>query len=589
MESNAAFEMRLLEFIDAYNAGSLTDIPLEILNQEADKVYSEEPDVNTYDEERIQELFSIEEYDKQRLILELIYYIVGQKWSVRSKDVTIEKLDEWGDAVMRYGFYKGLNLTRGDIERLIDNIEQNQKYIANNTRDINSRRGEYAKYYQTEYGESVTDETIIRKIHPNDDGAYTALPESINTMVQSCIKNEWYDLWLKIYELLGYAPLQGSIVYDLKTTEQLLGAVLAERAQHTTRRKVFAYLLSNRAFELLINQQDLLERNAINDELDRQHIELAKEALGLWMAHRSQYMHTLVKELFLGVMSMDDILKWLSEKNRMASGKRGAYKERDVMLIKELWEIMQAQAGVPHIDAEKADLNTLMTYIYNVEQEKMTKEQCSEIICKICKCIYTDEHMYIGWDFSDESIEQMRAIYSCLFKSGLDFIGLSMPFLSVNEGYKTTIEKHIKLQRANKIWLSAMMLQAEEAQDQVNEFARNEQFLFECAYKSDVDLIDNYMLPFLIGEAVVIEVAKENGKEWLKDKYEQKLINTINDLLLVITVLTLNEGVISDENKQILITRMEKEWYTAKAMNHRNPNIRICEDYINSYINVNKL
>ena len=588
MESNAAFEMRLLEFIDAYSAGSVTDIPLKILNQEADKVYSEEPDINSYDEERIQELFSIEDYSKQRLVLELIYYIVGQKWSVRSKDVTIEKLDEWGDAVMRYGFYKGFDLTREDVERLIEEIEKNPRYIADNTRDINSRRGEYAKYYQTEYGESVTDETIIKKIHPYDDGAYTELPESINTMVRCCIKNEWYDLWLKIYELLGYAPLQGSIVYDLKTIEQLLGVILAEKDHHTTRRSVFADLLSNRAFELLINQQDLLERNARNDELDNNHIALAQKALAFWMAHRSEYMHTLVKELFLGVMSMDDVLKWLSEKNRMASGKRGVYKERELSLIHDIWTVIQTQKDFVPIDVDKSDLNTLLSYIYNANIKKLTKDTCDEIIQAICKHIYKDEHMYIGWDFSDESIKQMRALYSCLVTSGQDFIGLAMPYLSVNEGYKTTIEKHIKLQHAQKIWLSAMMLQAEDAQDSVNEFARNERFLFECAYKSDMDLIDNYLLPFLIGEAVVIEVAKENGAEVLKDKYEQKLINTINDLLLVIIVLTLNEGVISDENKQLLIKRVENEWQTAKAMNHRNPNIRICEDYIKTYIGMSK-
>lgn len=583
MESNAALEMQLLDIINAYNTSILPGIPIDKLNEEAEKIYTEEPNVNSYDEEHIGELFSIDNYGKQRLVLELIYYIVGTRHAQESEKVTIQQLDKWGDAVMRHGFYIGFNLRREDISRLITEIEANPKYIDANTRDINHFRSDYANFNKKEFGEDLTEDKILEKIHPYNDGAYTELPVSINTMVLCCIENGWFDLWLAIYELLTYAPLQGRMIYDLQTIEQLIGVVEAENKQHVKRHKIFANLLSNRAFELFIRQQDFLERNARNEELNNTHIELAKEALALWKTHRSEYMNALVKE-FLGVMSMDDVLAWLSEKNRMASAKRGIYKERDINLIHDIWEATQTQKGVIPIDVDKSDLNTLLSYVYNTDIEKLAQDTCNEIIQAICKHIYTDEQIYVGWDFSDESIKQMRAVYACLVKSGQDFIGLARRYLLVNEGYKTTLEKHIKLQQAHKIWLSAMMLQIEDAQDSINEFARNEHFMFECAYKSDVDLMDYYTLPFLIGEAVVLQIAKEHGKVELKDLFEAKLINTINDLLLVIIVLSLNEGEISNANETKLIQRINKEWDTAIAMNPHNPNVKICEQYIKKHI-----
>ena len=579
MESNAAFEMQLLEVIHAYNTGCLTDIPLDVLNQEADKVYREEPDINSYGEERIKELFSIEEYDKQRLILELIYYIVGKRWTAQSNQITLEKLDHWGDAVMRYGFYKGLNLTRDDILRLIEHINNDPKYIEDNSRDVNYRRKEYAKRYQDLFGINQTEDEIIEKIHPDNDGAYTELPESVTTMVHCSIKNEWFDLWLAIYDLLGYAPLQGRIIYDLKTIEQVLGAILVEKDQHTTRRKIFAHMLSNRAFELFINQQDLLERNTQNNYFTPSQLKKAQEGLRNWKEHKNEYINGFV-DLLLGTFSTDEVLSWLSKKERNAASKRGVYKERDLSLIHDIWTAIQTQKEIVPIDVEKSDLNTLLAYVYNVDIAKLSKDTCGKIIRAICKHIYTDEHMYIGWDFSDESIGQMRAVYSCLEKSGLSGIGLAQSNIPITEGYNATIDKHFRLQFAHKVWLSVLMLQAEASDDPVNEFAWNEKFMFECAYKLDVDMMDYYMLPCLIGEAVVLQITKEHGKEWLKDKYEEKLIDTINDLMLVIIVLSLNEGNISDANKQKVTQRLNKEWDTAVAMNPRNPNIKICEQYI---------
>lgn len=577
-ESNLASELQLCEYLQKYDDRCLSKDDLALIEKEVENIIKNEPNINTITEQYIGKIFHTKSARKQHLYFELIYYIVGKRWTEQSASVTLEKLDKWGDAVMGYGFYKGFNLTKKDTERLITDIRNNPSYIAANTRDVDRLRCKYAEYYQKAFDEGQGEDDIIKKIHPRDDGAYTELPESVDTIIHCCIRNGWFDLWLSMYEILGYAPLQGRIVYDLRTIQQLLSVMEVEKKRHVKYRKVFADLLSHRAFQLFIDQQDLLERNAENDQLNKSQRSQAALVLQLWKKQRENYLEKFV-DLLLQISDIDDVLSWLNQKERNAACKRGVYKEKDVRLIKDIWRILKLHIGNPTIDVENCSLDRLLSYVYNVDIDSLSQEKCSEIIKAICRNIYTDEHMYVGWDFSDTSFEQMRAVYSCLEKSGLSGIGLAQSNIPVTEGYKTAIDKHLRLQFAHKVWLSVLMLQAEVNDDPVNEFARNEQFMYECAYKSDVDLMDYYMLPFLIGEAVVLQISKEYGCMWLKDKYEEKLIDTINDLMLVMIVLSLNKGNISDANKEKVTQRLNMEWDVAVAMNPRNPNIKICEQY----------
>lgn len=455
-------------------------------------------------------------------------------------------------------------LTREDITRFMRDLQNDPSYITANIRDIHHRSPEYADFCQKEFGEGQTETDIIKKIYPYHDGAYTELPDCIETIVHSCIMNGWYDLWLALYELLGYAPLQGRIVYDLHKPEQLEKVIAAEKDKPVKHRKIFASLLCHRAFELFASPQD------------PEHTQKKEEAT---------CMHTFVSELLLAIHTPDEVISWLSQKEREAAGKRGIYKKRDVKVINAIWQNIHSQEKALDITVENSDLNALLSYVYHTDMNTLSVDKCCEIIRAICKHIYTSEHMDVNWDCSNESFEKMRAVDACLVKSGLCGINLAETNMPVTEGYKATTESRIKLQRAHKIWLSALMLQAESSDDPVNEFARNEGFIFQCAYKSDVDLMDYYLLPFLIGETVVKQIVKGHGTEWLKDQYEAKLINTVNDLMLVVIVLSLNDGVISEANKQNLLYRIEKEWKTAKAMNPHNQNNERCEQYINSLKN----
>lgn len=462
-ESNLASELQLCKFIKKYEDGKMSQQKITLINNEVDNIFNNEPNINQINETYIGKIFKTRSFNLKPLFLELIYNLVGKRWSEQSNKVTLEKLDKWEDGIMRHGFYKGFNLTKSDIEQLIKYIKKHPQYIEDNSYDIYYSRKKFTDYCKKEFDIKQTEEDIIEKLDSYNDGSYTQLPYSIDTIVHYCIQNEWFDLWLEIYEILSYAPLQGRIIYDIKTVEQLLMVVEAEKKQNIKHRKVFAFLLRNMAFELFINQHDLLERNAENEQLNKSQIKQVKKALQYWIEHKDEYLQKFVNEFLSVFFEKDEILRWLSEKERIASSKSGVYKESEIILINKIWEIIQSKS-IQLIEVNSTDIQTLFSYIYHIDCNKLTHKQCAKIIKKMCELIYTTENLYINWNFSDESFKQMRAVNSYIKYSETDSIILAKKYLLENEGYKTTIPQHLMLHRANKIWLSAMMLQVEDSE-----------------------------------------------------------------------------------------------------------------------------
>ena len=120
----------------------------------------------------------------------------------------------------------------------------------------------------------------------------------------------------------------------------------------------------------------------------------------------------------------------------------------------------------------------------------------------------------------------------------------------------------------------------------VDEFKQRAEVLFKYALMCDYDIIDYFLLPFLISEAIVIDyIQKTDGALIaLKDDFEARLIATINDLIFVLCVLSQNEGHLSQANRDMLKERIDKEWINTKNMKPYNPNIRLCDEYIDRYL-----
>ena len=162
-------------------------------------------------------------------------------------------------------------------------------------------------------------------------------------------------------------------------------------------------------------------------------------------------------------------------------------------------------------------------------------------------------------------------------KSEKDGIDLMKKYIQYNEGYNSSIEKHIRIQQGNKWWLSILMFQTE---DNLKEYTRDEPMLFECIRTCDLDhMLDYYLLPCCITELIVTQCLVDK-----KDSFEYNLITNISNLIFVITILIANEGNLSDENKTILTERIKQEWNIHKQLYSYNPNIQICDQYIQTHI-----
>ena len=118
------------------------------------------------------------------------------------------------------------------------------------------------------------------------------------------------------------------------------------------------------------------------------------------------------------------------------------------------------------------------------------------------------------------------------------------------------------------------MLKTEESES-YDELMSYMETLFNCARKCDFLLHENYLLPFLIAEIIVVEIIKE-----AKDVFEQRLINEIEDIIFVVSVLTTNNGNLSEENKALLQRKVQERWENAKKEATFIRNIEACEKYI---------
>lgn len=583
-ENYMMFDLRLLRFFEQYEAGEV-HVNQELLDACVRKVIEEKPNMNDFREEQIGEIFQVENYVQERLLLELIYYIAGRQVAKDASKVTLQDLDEWGDCVMQHGFYIGFNLNQKEIDRLINEARTLPHYYLSNVSDVNMRNAEFVKYCKDNFGDELSEDEILGNLNIYNDGAYTALPESIDTILYYCIKNEYYDLWLRIYEELEYAPIQGALIYAVKTIEYGLSLIDAENTKPVKRRKVFASLMRKRIFRLFIEQQESLENNAKNEFIIAEYPKEADDALHIWCKNKHDYIRHFTEALLLPTFTLDELLLWLSNKTYYASSKKGQYKQREIELINQIDEIVRTHHGMAEVNIEKMKLKDLFYYVSHEDITKLTTATCDQLISLICEHIYTEDGMYISWSFDDESLSTMRAVYSCFKKSASKDIDKGASYIVRSEGYKSSCNQNIRLLRGQNLWLSIMMTGLENNVN-VDEFRQRTELLFKYAHMCDYDIIDYFLLPFLISEAIVIDYIQKTDEALnaLKDAFEERLIATINDLIFVLCVLTQNEGQISQTNRDKLKERINKEWKITKSMNPYNPNIRFCDEYIDKYL-----
>ena len=136
----------------------------------------------------------------------------------------------------------------------------------------------------------------------------------------------------------------------------------------------------------------------------------------------------------------------------------------------------------------------------------------------------------------------MRCVYMCLEESGIEGLDLTSQYRPKEQRNDVEYYKELfQSQKADSYWLSMMMLQSENKEDStiiqsISEFIYNTPII-------DQSLNNNYyFLPLYIGEMVVTQVITS-----YKDDYEARLIESNFSLIMILRILTANEGKLSKD------------------------------------------
>ena len=574
LETNAAFELRLFNYIRDFKDGCVNNLSRGTIDEQVNYIIEHEPNINYYNEDKVGEIFGIADYEKQRLVLELIYYLVGERLLTTSSTVSLDQLGKWEDCGMQYGFFLSYILKKSDIKRLISEIPLQSDYILNNSRECSASREEFIRCCKFDLNPERSDDEIIDNINLYNDGAYVSLPLGIDMLENNVLKEGYYDLWLQIYKTLHYVPLQGCLIYKLHTIKDCIEVLNEEKKNNVEHRKVFAFLMRKRVFELLKQEPDLLKRNAGNEELDEDARKQASTFLKEWNQKKEEYIKSIITESWLNSFNADEMLEWLSTTHRQSLNMRGIYQIMNIEALNLIESVEFENRDYINIDLTNKDVNTLIYYIAHVKNLS-NKKSCAYYVENLCNKIYTEKNLYVPWLMNEECIKEMRAVYACLNESECNGLELAKQhFNDKNEGYKSSIGESMRVHQGNKIWLSILMLRT-ESNESVDEFMECANYLLECAEKCDSMLSENYLMPFGIAESLVVQLINT-----AKDEFEKQLINRIYDIVFVVSILMINKGNLDEENKIELAKRIAKEWKTAKYMTTFTYNIEYCEQYM---------
>jgi hypothetical protein len=200
---------------------------------------------------------------------------------------------------------------------------------------------------------------------------------------------------------------------------------------------------------------------------------------------------------------------------------------------------------------------------------------CEKIIRALQKNIFS-EQSYPPTTLNDLWFKQVRTIYQCLEKSGVDgFLVLKQtrrPF----EGYRVDIGEAMRNVRQEGYWLAMLLMSLEENGDEIR-FDQYVDVLFRDSKYALESLSDDVFAPYYVAELLVSQVMK--GK---KNDFEMQLIENIPYLVFVIRVLTGNDGVMSAEVMQLLKERIKNEWETERKLleQRKTGNLQFYEEYV---------
>lgn len=547
---NLQSELRLLDAIDMYEQGAF-DIINEHQHQFSELVSQiiNGHDRNEIDEEEIGRVFDTDRFEVQMQIKQLAYYVVGKQLTAENHDINIDQLDEWSDT-MDHGFYIGLSLSDDNIEHIIDDVRLSS--VLRESRAC-SYDENIAQFCRTELKDELSDDEVIAKIDHMNDGAYTYLPDYLQTIAYHLLRTNKKDLWYRLLVKLKYFPLQGVLIYDLHTVEDCVEFISIVGKDKSVRKKVLLYLLRERLFDIMRDECDNLRTNAGDTQLPDKYRTWAVEELHQWQVVVDRSTRQAL-ETFIATFGIQDMAVWMAHKDAQAEGKSKKYFEGEMEILKRYEANVMNKLDITTLDMSNLDLCTLLYVSQSVCKSSSIDNVADDYLKVLCHLLYTDKGFTLP-QLTEKSIGRMRDIYQIMQHSKIDLINYPQTYKpSKFEDTSKYYQQCFRCQAGDAYWYSILMLQR-EADQSTDMFWTIASMLIGFNKEEHQVPYDCFFLPLYLTEVVAIQILPQ-----VKDNFEEQLIETSARMSVVLRVLTANGGCLSDSNKRKLQSRLDERW-----------------------------
>ena len=557
-ESNLRDELELLKAIDAYKKGENVDgIDKALVQNLAEWVYNARPGRNLVSDEKVMEKLQTTDYQKAWLMTDLAYYEVGRRWS-KNKDLHDLKDLEFIEENMNHGFYLGLEIDRDVLSELTNMVDATNEMFLLKCRSMEVDRERFVQFCQKELHGDIPNKDIIQKINHYNDGAYMDLPLGTRTLGTILLREDAIDIWCSLLINLHYFPIQGSLIYSLKTVEQCLDVwrLLSERNYH--RFEVMAYLLREHMIRLMSKEADLLERNAQSDLLSDEDLEFGKQLYALWLDHAPKYAEKMTK-LWIDTFGVQEIASWYSNMHARVEGRQRGFIENELKCIELIEMFLTPTITLNHDSVTAADYQTLLYFMKVAMQREEKGDICRELVERLCNLSYNERYIP-QLKLEERTFDILRRIYYCLISSDTDGLSMMIKERYPIEGFAVDFDKAYRSCPADSLWLSVLLLKTETTENR-DFFWQVVENLYRFANYEKSPVTDYYFMPFYIAEIIAIQIIPDQ-----KDVFEAMMIDRVSNLHFLLRVLTANDGELSEDNKVALKFRCEREWHWEKQL-----------------------
>lgn len=567
--SNLTNELFTLGSIESYESGKLHDmVESESFKQLIADIKTSD-DINMFSTEHVGKRLGIENYDEQRRCRDIAYYVTGRDLS----DIIDMNWLSDKDEVMDHAFYLALDLKREVLAEMVSNLDVNN--ILKTARNIADRNEDLYSWCRKNLNDDMSPDDIIGKIDIYNDGAYTEIRYGVDTLAFLLERDERWDLWFEMLLKLKYFPLQGWMLYDLKTIEEIQRIVHLVAESDDKNKKVLLWLLRERLFAIATEERMNLDRNSACDVLNESESAILKEEQESFSC---KFMGIIADcyRLFLATFGAIDNLNWYADKEFLSVNKSDKYRMADSFTLDIVDQLLTEGINPNTITFDSLSTNALLYASEILVAHDADKCVSGGFVNILCEKLYNDQS-FVMPPLSDRQFGRMRCVYQCLQKSELD--GLELPNKYRLEERPNNEETYLRIyrcQRGDSYWLSVLMLQAEKDEDS-SLLDRVLCFILSLPAEDIEGPNDSYFMPLYIGEMVVSQLILQ-----FKDEYEFKILDSCCPVVMIIRIFTANKGELSEGVKQKLLCLIDEKWeHDSKSLSRFDKKMY---EYLQEYI-----